>query len=76
MDRQELEERYGQLWTTNELQEDFIVHSFSAPFVSVTRKEDNSQGTLKFQHSPRFYFEFVPRHRVLFNPIIVKKIDR
>ena len=27
--------------------------------VVVTRKSDNQKGSLEFQHSPRFYFDFV-----------------
>lgn len=46
------------VWNTEQLQEDFIVHNFLAPFVTVTRKSDNKKGTLKFLHSPRFYFCF------------------
>ena len=47
-------------YTTTELQEQFIVHSFLAPFVMVTRKSDGQKGTLEFNHSPREYFNFVP----------------
>ena len=57
-ERQNLESKYGQVWDTNELQKDFSVKGFSAPFVIVERKSDNKMGTLTFQHSPRFYFDF------------------
>lgn len=50
----------GQTWTTDELTRDFEVLSFLAPFVYVRRKADGVTGTLKFRHSPRVYFEFVP----------------
>jgi hypothetical protein len=46
-------------WDTTELQKDFTVHSFLAPFVVVTRKSDGKKGTLEFKHSPRVYFNFV-----------------
>ena len=53
-----LEEQYGQVWDTSELQKDFSVLAFAAPFVVVERKSDGVKGTLMFQHSPRFYFAF------------------
>ena len=58
--REELEKMVGKVWNTQELQEEFTVHSFMAPFVSVTRKVDGVQGTLEFRHSPRFYYSFTP----------------
>ena len=48
----------GQTWTTAEMQEDFDVLSFSAPFVVVVRKSDSATGTLEFTHSPRRYFNW------------------
>ena len=57
-DRARLEETYGQVWDTKQLQEEFKVHGFLAPFVHVTRKEDGVEGSLVFQHLPRFYFSF------------------
>ena len=57
-ERAELEETWGQVWDTRELQDDFVVHSFLAPFISVTRKNDGVNGALMFQHHPRFYFNF------------------
>lgn len=45
-------------WTTAELQRDFTVVQFCAPFVFVKRKSDGVTGTLRFTHSPRFYFDF------------------
>ena len=56
--RDALELVYGQVWDTQELQEDFSVRSFLAPFVLVTRKSDGVRGTLEFQHNPRFYYGF------------------
>ncbi len=57
-DREKLEARVGQVWDTKELQEDFSVVGFGAPYVVVRRKHDNVEGTLMFQHNPRFYFNF------------------
>ena len=48
-----------QVWTTDELRRDFIVHSFLAPFVTVTRLSDGKVGSLEFNHFPRVYFNFV-----------------
>jgi len=56
--REELEEQYGQAWDTTELQEDFTVLQFAAPFVIVERKSDGAHGSLVFQHHPRFYYDF------------------
>lgn len=53
-------EPQGQTWDTTQLQEDFSVEGFSAPFVVVRRKSDGQRGTLEFKHSPRVYFDFRP----------------
>lgn len=45
-------------WNTTELQQDFTVLGFSAPFVVVVRKADGVKGTLEFTHHPRVYFNF------------------
>lgn len=50
-------------WTTAELQTEFDVLSFMAPFVTVRRKSDGKLGSLEFTHSPRIYFgwkEYTP----------------
>lgn len=59
-DRAALEREHGQVWNSNELQEEFWVSGFMAPFVVVTRKSDGQAGSLMFQHSPRFYFGWTP----------------
>jgi len=56
--REALEAKYGQVWDTRELARDFIVLGFAAPYVVVRRKADGVKGSLEFQHSPRFYFNF------------------
>ena len=56
--REALEASYGQVWDTQQLGEDYVVHGFLAPFVQVTRKKDGVMGTMMFQHMPRFYFSF------------------
>lgn len=62
-ERQQLEASVGQVWNTEELTADFVVHAFLAPFISVTRKADGVQGLLMFQHQPRYYFSFEPNSR-------------
>lgn len=61
--REELEARHGQVWTTQELSTQFEVMGFGAPLVVVRRKADNIEGSLIFQHYPRFYWGF-KEHRV------------
>jgi hypothetical protein len=58
LQRDGLENLYGQVWNTKELQHDFSVIGFAAPLIIVTRKSDNKKGSLLFQHAPRFYFFF------------------
>jgi hypothetical protein len=48
----------GQTWTTTELQREFEVIGFAAPFVVVRRKSDGAVGSLEFQHHPRVYFSW------------------
>jgi hypothetical protein len=43
-------------WTTKQLQEEFEVLGYMAPFVAVRRKSDGARGSLEFTHSPRVYF--------------------
>jgi hypothetical protein len=59
--RKALEARYGQVWNTDELREDFEVVGFLAPVVVVRRKSDGVKGSLEFQHGPpRLYFNWQP----------------
>ena len=57
--RKQLEELYGDVWSTDEMERDFTAVGFGAPFVEVVRKSDNARGSLQFSHRPRFYFRFV-----------------
>jgi len=57
-ERAATETKYGQVWSTQELQEDFDVLGFAAPLIVVRRKSDKIKGSLLFQHSPRYYFSF------------------
>lgn len=58
--REALENQYGQVWSTDQLSEDFEVLGFMAPLVVVRRRSDGRKGSLEFQHGPRFYFNFQP----------------
>jgi hypothetical protein len=58
--REYLEAKHGQVWNTDELQEDFQALGFMAPFVIVRRRSDGVRGSLMFQANPRFYFGFQP----------------
>lgn len=58
--RAELEAAYGEVWDTDELERDFEIKGFLAPFVVVRRRSDGVGGSLVFQHRPRFYFRFSP----------------
>ena len=58
--REYLEAKHGEVFDTSELQEDFTVLSFLAPYVVVQRKSDGVRGSLLFQHSPRLYYGFKP----------------
>jgi hypothetical protein len=57
--REQLEQEHGQIWSTDELCDDFRVVGFAAPFVVVERRSDGVKGSLEFQHMPRFYFNWV-----------------
>lgn len=57
--REYLEAKHGKVWDTQELQQEFEVLSFMAPIVVVRRRSDAAMGSVLFQASPRYYFEFV-----------------
>ena len=56
--REALEKQYGKVYDTAQLQAEFRVTGFLAPFVAVERKSDGAEGTMMFQHSPRLYYCF------------------
>ena len=60
--RAALEAQYGQVWTTDELTDEFEAIGFLAPFLVVRRRSDGTKGSLEFQHDPRFYFNFQPHN--------------
>lgn len=46
----------SQRWNTDELQRDFEVLGFMAPFVVAIRRSDGVRGSLEFTHMPRVYY--------------------
>ena len=48
----------GPVWDMQQLQQDYEVLDFLAPFCMVVRKSDGQKGSLLFTHQPRWYFEF------------------
>ena len=59
--RAELEAQYGKgnVWSTQEIRDSqYEIVAFLAPFVIVRDKTTGKKGSLEFQHSPRFYFNF------------------
>jgi hypothetical protein len=58
--RAALETKYGKVWDTDQVREEFEIIGFLAPLVGVRRKLDGVRGSLMFQHHPRFYFSFQP----------------
>lgn len=54
--REELERRHGKVWNTQELRKEFEAIGFCAPLIVVRRRSDGTEGSLFFQHDPRFYW--------------------
>ena len=57
--RAELEKQYGKVWNLEEIRAEFEVIGFMAPFMVVRVKATGKNGSLEFQHDPRFYFNFI-----------------
>jgi hypothetical protein len=59
--RAELEARYGKgnVWSSDELRaSEYEVIGFMAPYVGLRHKTTGKKGSMEFQHSPRFYFNY------------------
>ena len=56
--REFLENQFGQIWDPRQLEDDFVLEGFMAPFVVGTKKDTGKRGSLMFQHNPRFYFSW------------------
>jgi len=59
-ERSRLENIHGKVWSTIEVSKDFEIVGFMAPYVVAIDRKTNVKGSLEFQHSPRFYFNFRP----------------
>jgi hypothetical protein len=59
--REALEAEHERVWDTGEMQQDYSVEGFAAPFIVVTRKADGVRGSLMFQNRPRYYFRFMEK---------------
>ena len=57
-ERAQLEEKYGKVWDTTEVEEAFEIIGFMAPYVVAREKTTGKKGSLQFQDSPRYYFNF------------------
>lgn len=57
-EREGLEFRFGKVWDTQQLTEEFEVIGFLAPFVVVKNRKTGKKGSLEFQHSPRYYYSY------------------
>lgn len=55
---QQVLQKTEQHWDTEQLQQEFVVTGFLAPYVLVRRKRDGVTGTMLFTHNPRVYFNF------------------
>jgi len=53
-------EEVGECWTTDEVQDEFEILGFMAPFVTVERRKTKEKGTLAFVHRPRVYYGWLP----------------
>jgi hypothetical protein len=58
--RAELEERYGKenVFSGEEMRERFTPLGFAAPYMMAKETKTGKKGSLEFQHSPRFYFNW------------------
>jgi len=53
-------EQYPQVWDTQEVQKEFKITSFLAPFCAAIRRADNVKGSLEFGDYPgRVYFNWM-----------------
>jgi hypothetical protein len=60
--RRVLEAQHGAdaVYDRDQLEAEFRIVSFLAPYVGVERKSDGVRGTMQFTHMPRLYFSFEP----------------
>ena len=51
---------FGDVWTHQEMAQEFDIVLWICPLVIVIRRSDGIKGSLLYQHQPRFYFRFYP----------------
>lgn len=59
--RKVLETKYGKVWNTEELSEEYEQTGSLGLVILVRRRSDGRNGSMEFHHSPRFYFHFKER---------------
>ena len=64
IDHKALEAKFGKVWTTQELEQDFVVTAFVGSTVVVRRKADDTVGTLEFTNRPHLFYNFQPNKGV------------
>jgi hypothetical protein len=64
IDRKALEEKFGKVWTAQELEQDFVVTAFIGSTVVVRRKADDVVGSLEFTNRPHLFYNFQPQKGV------------
>jgi hypothetical protein len=57
--RNDLTEKYGQVWNDAELLSEFAASIFDGPVLRVIRKADGVRGAVAYIDKPRLYFAFV-----------------
>ena len=55
---QAIQEDEGKCWTTDEVQDEFEILGFIAPFCAAIRRETKEKGALTFVHQPRLYYHW------------------
>lgn len=55
---EELQRKYGQVWTVEQVEAQFEIEAFCPPLACATRRADGVRGTLVYQHCPRYYWSW------------------
>jgi len=59
-DAAQLEGEYGEVWSAEDVGEDFEILGFKSPFAIAKCRKTGQRGSLVFQNNPRFYFGWDP----------------
>ena len=60
LERARLEKLHGKVYNTQEVQAEFDIEGFIFTCYRTSQAKSKISGTMEFQHSPRFYFNFRP----------------